>query len=242
MGYILKASLALAVLATIGCGDSGGNRAPRGVVCGEKINPLPVDLNPKNEANKPQKLALTNQGEGISQYPGVYVYDGADIFYRNNKTNVQMQFGDVRNTRSKEKEFSLNVACVSGLSPGMATINFSEVGLSDIEVVKASETSSKITFGVRHYIIEFNKSKFPQKKAEKGDSSQFENPSKVYDGEASQYFFYKNAANNQTDFQTRAHYVNGDEQLDIVIRYKRTPPVAPAAGKDIPKDATRGGK
>ena len=229
MAYIRFTSALLVILAITGCGDSGGNNAPRGTVCPEKINPFPVDLNEKNEASKPQKIALTP--EAMAAYPGTYVYDGAEIFYRNNKTDAQMQFTDSRNQRSKEKEFNISIVCVSGLKPDMTKISFAELGLSDMEVLPVvGQSTSSISFFVRNYVIEFDKSRFPQKKAEKGSDAQTDVPSKVYEGAASQYFFYKVAANNQVDFQTRSRFIrgrNGEEQVDLVIRYKRTPPAEP---------------
>jgi hypothetical protein len=112
MGWILRFTVSVGVLISLACGNSGGDRAPRGQICARNSDPLPVDTNPRNEAGKPQKLAMDNSANGIAQYPGKYTYDGADLFYRNTKTGAQMQFTEGLDRR--KQNMVLSPVCVSG--------------------------------------------------------------------------------------------------------------------------------
>ncbi|MGE0763938.1 MAG: hypothetical protein AB7N80_11720, partial [Bdellovibrionales bacterium] len=216
MGWLIRLTVLISLLSVLGCGDTGGNGAPSGRICPSTYDPLPVDLNPNNEASKPQKLAFGTGAGGITQFPGTYTYENAELFYRNSKTGVQMHISDALSKRTKLYE--LSISCVSGLKPGSPPFNMSSSVVSGMSV----EPNKLASFSVRNFLIRFQNAEFPQKKTEEGDSSQFEAPSKVYDGAVTQYFLYKIAATDQVNFETRSRLVRGDERIDVVVRYKRT--------------------
>ncbi len=216
MSSTLRTVVGLSLLFfTLGCGSGGGNKAPTGKVCPEVYDPLPVDLNPANDPAKPMKLEFGAGANGITQFPGDYTYVNAELYYTNTKTGVRMHFADTLNPR--EKQHKLGLVCVAGLKPNSEGFMINTTAVSKMEVLSTKLAS----FGVRNFIVQFSNTTFPQRKAEDGDSSKFEAPSKVYEGKASQYFLYKAAGDNTTDFESRSRHQEGDEQLDVVVRYKR---------------------
>lgn len=217
MGMKSQGFFVLSVLLLVGCGSGGGNNAPTGKVCPSVYDPLKVDVNPDNKPTGPKKLELAAGANGITQYPGTYAYDHAAIFYKNNKTGVQIHFQEGLDRR--EKQFKMGIVCVRGLRPDSPDFFIDATALSKMNVA-----STKIeTFGIRHFQVQFKGADFPLRKGEDGDSSRFEAPSKVYEGAATNYVFFK-SERDDVNFETRSYSKSGDEELYVMVHYVRTPP------------------
>src|SRR5262245_57080886 len=97
---------------TVGCGG-GGLRGPRGKVCAEEYNPIPIDL------QGPEKVDLDGVNSRVREYPGTYTYEGAEVYYSDSKTGVKIHVAETRSAR-KPTEFDKSNVCMAHITPDMS--------------------------------------------------------------------------------------------------------------------------
>lgn len=233
MQKILKkfSLLFLASFLLSSCGGGGGNTFPPGVVCDPDYNPIKVELNPTGKPTLPLKVSLNPDDGEISLFPGTYVYQGADIFYYDRSLNLKLHvkegLASEEQKRKSKEQFSKGRVCVSGFKLN-TKINFIMTSVSQFTVDEAG----KFTLVVRSYPVGYENNRLNLPFAE-GDGSSFEAPSKVYEGVAQDFAFYKMARNNEKNFELRAQYTDGNISKYIRVRFKRDPTIKPTEAKPV---------
>lgn len=195
----------------IGCGDSGGGRAPSGEVCPKNYNPLPLEL-----TNGPEKVVLDPAAGELQKLPGIYEYDGAEVFYKD-RNGVNLHVLEVKSNRTGM--WVPKIKCADGFKLDTPEINISMTGIRQMEVAADGNTKTAI----RNFVVNY-RGRRVLPKFEDGDGSSIDKPSKVYEGHVGQYFLYKMAANNVSDFQIRSVTTDGEGTVYFVIKYKRKVP------------------
>lgn len=207
------------VTITMGCGSGSRDSGPTGNVCDPNINPIPIEMD-KNA----RKINLDPQAGELGLFPGIYSYEGAQLFYRNSATQLQIYVSEVRNAKDATK-FDFTTNCVSGVTPTTGKVSVNLAGLIGMTVPenKTDPTTVKISdIKVRNYFLGFSNFTLVRK-ADEDKESRFEAPNKVYEGKISEYGFYKVAPTNDSVFQFRAKVTEGTETVYLLIRYKRAP-------------------
>ncbi len=195
----------------MGCGDSGGGRAPSGEVCDSNYNPLPLEL-----SNGPQKVILDPAAGELQKVPGVYEYNGAEVFYKDNK-GINLHVLEIKSNRTGQ--WVPKIKCASGFELSTPEINVNMTGIRQMEV--AEDGSTKVA--IRNFSVVY-KGRRVNPKFEDGDGSNVDKPSKVYEGRVGQYYLYKMGEKNDTDFQIRTETTDGEGTVYFVVKYKRTAP------------------
>ena len=208
-------SLFLGVSLLAACNSGGRYLQTGGKMCASNLAPISLTI------DKATKVSI-EPSEG-DLFAGQYVYDGADIFYYNPNKGERVYFQDLWSAKSKS--FVMSPVCASGLTPA-GDFSASISGVSSIEV----ENSSKSTFKVREYLVEF-KNKTLIRKIKDESSEPFSSPSKVFDNNITEYNFYKKT---ETTYELRVKAVNPADQAQIwlAIRYVKKP---------LPEDQKPGG-
>lgn len=195
----------------IGCGDSGGGRGPSGEVCPNNYNPLPLEL-----TNGPEKVVLDPAAGELQKLPGIYDYDGAEVFYKDSK-GVNLHVMEIRSARTGK--WVPKIKCANGFKLDTPEINISMTGIRQMEVAADGNTKTAI----RNFVVAY-RGRRVLPKFEDGDGSSIDKPSKVYDGHVGQYFLYKMDAKGTLNFQIRSETTDGEGTVYFVVKYKRIPP------------------
>lgn len=199
-------SLVLGVSMLAACSGGGRYFQTGGKMCASNLAPISLTI------DKATKVSIDPSAGDL--FAGQYAYDGADIFYFNPTKKERVYFQDLWS--AKAKAFVMNPLCVSGLTPN-SDFSASISGVSSIEV----ENSTKSTFQVREYMVEF-KNKVLVRKIKDESSAPFESPSKVLESEITEYNFYKKS---ETNYELRIRAVNPADgaQIWLAIRYVKKP-------------------
>lgn len=208
--------------------SGGGYRSPSGHVCPSVgYDPLPMELNKDNKPDAPRKLKLDGGDEGLKTFAGKFQYNGAEIYYREARSGMQIHVSDAYSERTKKIES--NTICVNGFKPGGGNNGepfFSGLSLSTFQVDEAGG----IQFQVREFLLDFQENLLVRKFGEDQTASpDLHQPGMVYERSGFDYQLYKmNAAaepSKSTDFELRSHAIVGKNQAEIsvVVRFKRSP-------------------
>ncbi len=119
VGGLLLSSYLLA------CGGEGGRLGSvRGEICSENAKPVHETLQ-KGETD----INLDPDAGKIKN--GDYVYQGADLYYVDSKTDLRVHLVDFKNEKSG---YSSQVKCFRNLQPGMKGVQFEIEGISRMRV------------------------------------------------------------------------------------------------------------
>lgn len=214
----------LLILAQSAC-SGGGYRGPSGRVCSASgYDPIPMDINKDNKPDGPLKLKLDGSDQGLKSYAGTFSYSGAEIYYHEAKTGIQIHVSDAYS--EKRKKIESNTVCVNGFKPYQDYGADPFVNLTSLSTFQVNDTGA-IEFKIRNFVVQFQNGVLSKNfGVDTGTDSQV--PGKVYEGTGFDYQLYKMNPNVQpaaaTDFEVRSHAIIGKNQAEIsvVVRFKRS--------------------
>lgn len=192
LSSIFSASV-FASLLLAACSDGGSSQFASGIRCPSSLNPVPMELDQKDN----EKM-IDLKGTTADLPAGIYTFNGADVFYRDNVSGMMMLYSDRK--ASGATEYSAKLECVRNYEM-IQGFDVNAKALSGMTVHANGETlidlrSYRIAFEGKERVVDFKD----------GDKAQNQIPSKPYaDNKASDFFMIKMDDKN-TAFEIRSKF------------------------------------
>jgi hypothetical protein len=174
-------------------------------------------LFPDKPTNGQTELKLDPAAKEIP--PGVYAYNGADLYYVDSKTNLRVLVHD--SLDEKNGTSSSSIGCYRNAKPGMTGMVVEAEGISAMTV----DQNFKTTIETREFNFVIAGGTM-ERDFRKGQDKLEKSPLEIYDP-AHPAQFVKTSVNANTDFELRSSGVSSTGTYELVIRLKRTDSATP---------------
>lgn len=215
IGWLLTTALIVSACS----GGSGRSYGGGGLYC---------DANQAAAFDTPINAQKVSLSPGDSSLPqGQYVYDRADFLYvykpdpTDIATWVIIQASE--NNYAGEKPATQGTYCLRGILPETPAFSAGIEGVNEMSVAE----DGSITYQARQYAFSWDNQAQRVNVSVKALGEDVENPSKVYNGKATEFEFYKTQGGNESDnsyeISSETHYPEQNLSLYLKIRMVRKP-------------------